>query len=50
MPFTMTLTAQGEAPMPKGAKEGVSTIALNKDAQVGNFGTIEYTKPGTIPM
>lgn len=45
--FTMTLTAQGEAPMPKGAKEGVSTIALNKDAQVGNFGTIEYTKPGT---
>lgn len=45
--FIMTLTAQGEAPMPKGAKEGVSTIALNKDAQVGNFGTIEYTKPGT---
>lgn len=45
--FTMTLTAQGEAPMPKGAKEGVSTIALNKDAQVGNFGTIEYAKPGT---
>ena len=45
--FTMTLAAQGEAPMPKGAKEGVSTIALNKDAQVGNFGTIEYTKPGT---
>lgn len=45
--FTMTLTVQGEAPMPKGAKEGVSTIALNKDAQVGNFGTIEYTKPGT---
>lgn len=45
--FTMTLTAQGEAPMPKGAKEGVSTIALNKDVQVGNFGTIEYTKPGT---
>ena len=26
--FTMTLTAQGEAPMPKGAKEGMSTIAL----------------------
>lgn len=45
--FTMTLTAQGEAPMPKGAKDGVSTIVLNKDAQVGNFGTIEYTKPGT---
>lgn len=45
--FTMTLTAQGEAPMPKGAKEGVSTIALNKDAQVGNFGAIEYIKPGT---
>lgn len=45
--FTMTLTAQGEAPMPKGAKEGVSTIGLHKDAQVGNFGTIEYTKPGT---
>ena len=45
--FTMTLTAQGEAPMPKGAKDGVSTIALNKDVQVGNFGTIEYTKPGT---
>lgn len=45
--FTMTLTAQGEAPMPKDAKDGVSTIALNKDAQVGNFGTIEYTKPGT---
>ncbi len=45
--FTMTLTAQGEAPMPKGAKDGVSTIALNKDAQVGNFGAIEYTKPGT---
>lgn len=45
--FTMTLTAQGEAPMPKGAKDGVSTIALNKDAQVGNFGTIEYAKPGT---
>lgn len=45
--FTMTLTAEGEAPMPKGAKDGVSTIALNKDAQVGNFGTIEYTKPGT---
>lgn len=45
--FTMTLTAQGEAPMPKGAKEGVSKIELHKDAQVGNFGTIEYTKPGT---
>lgn len=45
--FTMTLSAEGEAPMPKGAKEGVSTIELHKDAQVGNFGTIEYTKPGT---
>lgn len=45
--FTMTLTAQGEAPMPKGAKDGVSTIKLHKDAQVGNFGTIEYAKPGT---
>lgn len=45
--FTMTLAAQGEAPMPKGAKEGVSTIELHKDAQVGNFGAIEYTKPGT---
>lgn len=45
--FTMTLTAQGEAPMPKGAKDGVSTIELHKNAQVGNFGTIEYTKPGT---
>lgn len=45
--FTMTLTAQGEAPMPKGAKEGVSTIELHKDAQVGNFGAIEYAKPGT---
>lgn len=45
--FTMTLTAQGEAPMPKGAKDGVLTIELHKDAQVGNFGTIEYTKPGT---
>ena len=45
--FTMTLTAQGEAPMPKGAKEGVSTIALSQDVQVGNFGTIEYAKPGT---
>lgn len=45
--FTMTLTAQGEAPMPKGAKDGVSTIKLHEDAQVGNFGTIEYTKPGT---
>ena len=45
--FTMTLTAEDEAPMPKGAKDGVSTITLNRDAQVGNFGTIEYTKPGT---
>lgn len=45
--FTMTLAAQGEAPMPKGAKDGVSTIELHKDAQVGNFGTIEYTKTGT---
>lgn len=45
--FTMTLTAQGEEPMPKGAQDGVSTIALSKDVQVGNFGTIEYTKPGT---
>ena len=45
--FTMTLTAQGEAPMPKGAKDGVSTITLKKDVQVGNFGTIEYAKPGT---
>ena len=45
--FTMTLTAQGKAPMPKGAKDGVSTIELHKDAQAGNFGTIEYTKPGT---
>lgn len=45
--FTMTLAAQGEAPMPKGAKDGVSTIKLHEDAQVGNFGTIEYTKPGT---
>ena len=45
--FTMTLTAQGEAPMPKGAKDGVSTITLKKGVQVGNFGTIEYAKPGT---
>ena len=45
--FTMTLAAQGEAPMPKGAKDGVATIELHKDAQVGNFGAIEYTKPGT---
>lgn len=45
--FTMTLTAQDEAPMPKGAKDGVSTIELHKDAQIGNFGTIEYAKPGT---
>lgn len=45
--FTMTLAAQGEAPMPKGAKGGVSAIELHKDAQVGNFGAIEYTKPGT---
>lgn len=45
--FTMTLATQGEAPMPKGAKDGVSTIELHKDAQVGNFGTIEYAKPGT---
>ena len=45
--FTMTLTAEGGAPMPKGAKGGVSTIVLSKDVQVGNFGTIEYTKPGT---
>ncbi len=45
--FTMTLTAQGEAPMPKGAKDGVATITLKKDVQVGNFGTIEYAKPGT---
>lgn len=45
--FTMTLAAQGEAPMPKGAKDGVATIALKKDVQVGNFGTIEYAKPGT---
>ena len=45
--FTMTLTAQGEAPMPEGAKECVATITLKKDVQVGNFGTIEYTKPGT---
>ena len=45
--FAMTLTAQGEAPMPKGAKDGVSTIVLSKDVQVGNFGTIEYSKPGT---
>lgn len=45
--FTMTLAAQGGAPMPKGAKDGVATIALKKDVQVGNFGTIEYTKPGT---
>ncbi len=45
--FTMTLTAEGGAPMPKGAKDGVTTITLSQDAQVGNFGTIEYTKPGT---
>ena len=45
--FTMTLTAEGEAPMPDGAEDGVATIALKKDIQVGNFGTIEYTKPGT---
>lgn len=45
--FTMTLTAEGGAPMPKGAKDGVATITLSKDVQVGNFGTIEYTKPGT---
>ena len=45
--FAMTLTAEDEAPMPKGAKDGVSTITLKKDVQVGNFGTIEYTKPGT---
>lgn len=45
--FTMTLTAEGGAPMSKAAKDGVTTIALSQDAQVGNFGTIEYTKPGT---
>lgn len=45
--FTMTLTAEGEAPMPDGAKDGVATIALKKDVQVGNFGTIEYAKSGT---
>lgn len=45
--FTMTLTAEGGAPMPKGAKDGVATITLSKDVQVGNFGTIEYTKPVT---
>lgn len=45
--FTMTLTAEGEEPMPEGAKEGVATITLKKDVQVGNFGTIEYAKPGT---
>ena len=45
--FTMTLTAEGEAPMPKNAKGGVAMITLKKDVQVGNFGTIEYTKPGT---
>lgn len=45
--FTMTLAAEGGAPMPKGAKDGVATIALKKDVQVGNFGTIEYAKPGT---
>lgn len=45
--FTMTLAAEGEAPMPKGAKDGVSTIVLSKDVQVGNFGTIEYAKSGT---
>ena len=45
--FAMTLTAQGEAPMPKNAKDGVATITLSQDVQVGNFGTIEYTKPGT---
>lgn len=45
--FTMTLAAEGGAPMPKGAKDGVATITLKKDVQVGNFGTIEYTKPGT---
>lgn len=45
--FTMTLAAEGGAPMPKGAKDGVATITLSQDVQVGNFGTIEYTKPGT---
>lgn len=45
--FTMTLAAEGEALMPKSAKDGVATITLKKDVQVGNFGTIEYTKPGT---
>lgn len=45
--FTMTLAAEGEAPMPKNAKDGVAMITLKKDVQVGNFGTIEYTKPGT---
>ena len=45
--FTMTLTAEDEAPMPKNAKGGVAMITLKKDVQVGNFGTIEYTKPGT---
>ena len=45
--FTMTLAAEGEAPMPKNAKGGVAMITLKKDVQVGNFGTIEYTKPGT---
>lgn len=44
--FTMTLSAEGEAPMPKNAKGGVATITLSKDVQVGNFGAIEYTKPG----
>lgn len=45
--FTMTLAAEGEAPMPKNAKASVAMITLKKDVQVGNFGAIEYTKPGT---
>ena len=45
--FAVTLAAEDGAPMPKGAEGGVSTITLNRDAQVGNFGTIEYAKPGT---
>lgn len=44
--FTMMLSVEGEAPMPKNAKGGVATITLSKDVQVGNFGAIEYTKPG----
>ncbi len=49
--FDFTLTAEGDAPMPKGAKDGKIDVSVGKPGDGGtavfDFGAITYTAEGT---